>query len=233
MPMREHDPLTLIAKIPLFASLEPEVRKPLAALIRVRSYAARQFVVWEGQPGGTLFLSLSGFFKAVTTGADGREMILSVMGPGEVLGELSVLDGQPRSASVVTIEPGELASIDRPALLGLMNSSPELAVGLIEVLARRVRVLTKRFEILSSQDVPERLAQVLLNLAEKHGEASGERVRIPVRLSQQDLANMVGATRESVNKQLRKWTKDGVLRRETGCVIISDVPALRIASGAA
>lgn len=231
--MREHDPLTLIAKIPLFASLEPEVRKPLAALIRVRSYAARQFVVWEGQPGGTLFLSLSGFFKAVTTGADGREMILSVMGPGEVLGELSVLDGQPRSASVVTIEPGELASIDRPALLGLMNSSPELAVGLIEVLARRVRVLTKRFEILSSQDVPERLAQVLLNLAEKHGEASGERVRIPVRLSQQDLANMVGATRESVNKQLRKWTKDGVLRRETGCVIISDVPALRIASGAA
>jgi len=232
MPMREHDPLTLIAKIPLFASLEPEVRKPLAALIRVRSYAARQFVVWEGQPGGTLFLSLSGFFKAVTTGADGREMILSVMGPGEVLGELSVLDGQPRSASVVTIEPGELASIDRPALLGLMNSSPGLAVGLIEVLARRVRILTKRFEILSSQDVPERLAQALLNLAEKHGEASGERVRIPVRLSQQDLANMVGATRESVNKQLRKWTKDGVLRRETGCVIISDVPALRVASGA-
>jgi len=231
--MREHDPLTLIAKIPLFASLEPEVRKPLAALIRVRSYAARQFVVWEGQPGGTLFLSLSGFFKAVTTGADGREMILSVMGPGEVLGELSVLDGQPRSASVVTIEPGELASIDRPALLGLMNSSPGLAVGLIEVLARRVRILTKRFEILSSQDVPERLAQALLNLAEKHGEASGERVRIPVRLSQQDLANLVGATRESVNKQLRKWTKDGVLRRETGCVIISDLPALRGASGAA
>lgn len=231
--MREHDPLTLIAKIPLFASLEPEVRKPLAALIRVRSYAPRQFVVWEGQPGGTLFLSLSGFFKAVTTGAEGREMILSVMGPGEVLGELSVLDGQPRSASVVTIEPGELASIERPALLGLMNSSPGLAVGLIEVLARRVRILTKRFEILSSQDVPERLAQALLNLAEKHGEASGERVRIPVRLSQQDLANMVGATRESVNKQLRKWTKDGVLLRETGCVIISNMPALRVASGAA
>src|SRR3954467_992064 len=108
-PVREHDPLKLVASIPLFASLEPEVRNPLAALIRLRRYAARETVVWEGQPGGTLYLSLSGYFKAVTTGSDGREMLLSVMGPGEVLGELSVLDGQPRSASVITIEAGELA----------------------------------------------------------------------------------------------------------------------------
>jgi CRP-like cAMP-binding protein len=229
--MREHDPLQLVARIPLFAALDAEVRKPLAALIRVRSYAARQFVVWEGEPGGTLFLSLSGYFKAVTSGSDGKEMLLSVMGPGEVLGELSVLDGQPRSASVIAIEAGELASIDRPALLSLMAGSPALAVGLIEVLARRVRSLTKRFEILSCQDVPERLAQALLSLAEKHGQPAGARVRIPVRLSQQDLASMVGATRESVNKQLRKWTRIGMLRRETGCMIISDVSALRAASG--
>src|SRR6188768_4274071 len=136
-PMREHDPLQLVARIPLFAALDAEVRRPLAALIRVRSYAARQFVVWEGEPGGTLYLSLSGYFKAVTNGSDGREMLLSVMGPGEVLGELSVLDGQPRSASVIAIESGQLACIERPALLALMASSPSLAIGLIEVLARR------------------------------------------------------------------------------------------------
>ena len=230
-PTRGHDPQKLVARIPLFASLEPEVRKPLAALIRVRSYSARQFVVWEGEAGGTLFLSLSGYFKAVTTGSDGTEMLLSVMGPGEVLGELSVLDGQPRSASVIAIEQGELAYIDRPALLGLMASSPSLAVGLVEVLAQRVRSLTKRFEILSRQDVPGRLAQALLSLAEKHGQQVGKQVRIPVRLSQQDFASMVGATRESVNKQLREWTRTGMLRRETGCMIISDMPALRAASG--
>ncbi len=231
--MPEHDPLKLVARIPLFASLEPEVRQPLAALIRVRSYSARQFVVWEGQAGGTLFLSLSGFFKAVTTGNDGKEMLLSVMGPGEVFGELSVLDGQPRSASVIAIEPGELACVDRPALLELMAKSPSLAVGLIEVLARRVRSLTKRFETLSCQEVPERLAQTLLLLAEKHGQRAGVHVRIPVRLSQQDLASMVGATRESVNKQLRKWTRTGMVLRETGCLVISDVPALRVAGGVA
>jgi len=231
-PTRGHDPQQLVAKIPLFASLEPEVRKPLAALIRVRSYSARQFVVWEGEPGGTLFLSLSGYFKAVTTGSDGTEMLLSVMGPGEVLGELSVLDGQPRSASVIAIEPGELAFIDRPALLGLMASSPSLAIGLVAVLAQRVRSLTKRFEILSRQDVPGRLAQALLSLAEKHGQKLGQQqLRIPVRLSQQDFASMVGATRESVNKQLREWTRTGMLRRETGCMIIADMPALRAASG--
>jgi CRP-like cAMP-binding protein len=230
--MREHDPQKLVARIPLFAALEPEARKPLAGLIRVRRYAARQPVVWEGETGGTLFLSLTGYFKAITTGRDGKEMLLSIMGPGEVFGELSVLDGQPRSASVVTVEAGELASIERPALFELMASSPKLAIGLIEVLAQRVRTLTKRYETISSQDLPQRLAQVLVSLAQKHGQPDGPRVRIPMRLSQQDLGSMVGATRESVNKQLRKWTQTGVLHRETGCVVISDFPALRAAGSA-
>lgn len=228
--MREHDPEKLVARIPLFATLEPEARKPLANLIRVRRYSARQVVVWEGETGGSLFLSLTGYFKAITTGSDGKEMLLSVMGPGEVFGELSVLDGQPRSASVVTLEPGELASIERPALFELMATSPRLAIGLIEVLAQRVRTLTKRYETISTLDVPQRLAQVLVSLAQKHGQPDGSRVRIPVRLSQSDLGSMVGATRESVNKQLRKWTESGVLQRETGCVVISDFPALRAAS---
>ncbi|MEO7037134.1 MAG: Crp/Fnr family transcriptional regulator [Polyangiaceae bacterium] len=228
--MREHDPEKLVARIPLFATLEPEARKPLANLIRVRRYSAREVVVWEGETGGTLFLSLTGYFKAITTGSDGKEMLLSVMGPGEVFGELSVLDGQPRSASVVTLEPGELASLERPALFELMATSPRLAIGLIEVLAQRVRTLTKRYETISTLDVPQRLAQVLVSLAQKHGQHEGSRVRIPVRLSQQDLGSMVGATRESVNKQLRKWTESGVLHRETGCVVISDFPALRAAS---
>ena len=229
--MREHDPEKLVARIPLFATLEPEARRPLANLIRLRRYSARQVVVWEGETGGTLFLSLTGYFKAITTGSDGKEMLLSIMGPGEVFGELSVLDGQPRSASVVTLEPGELASIERPALFELMATSPRLAIGLIEVLAQRVRTLTKRYETISTLDVPQRLAQVLVSLAQKHGQPDGARVRIPVRLSQTDLGSMVGATRESVNKQLRKWAESGVLHQETGCVVISDFPALRAASG--
>jgi CRP/FNR family transcriptional regulator, cyclic AMP receptor protein len=228
--VRDRDPLELVASIPLFSSLEPAALRPLAALLRPRRYSARQVVVWEGEAGGTLFLSLTGYFKAVTAGSDGKEVLLSVMGPGEVFGELSVLDGQPRSASVITIEAGELASIERPALLELMRNSPSLAIGLIEVLAQRVRNLTKRCETISSQDVSQRLAQVLVSLAEKHGQTEGQQVKIPVRLSQQDLGSMVGATRESVNKQLRKWRQIGVLRHETGCVVISNLAALSAAS---
>jgi CRP/FNR family cyclic AMP-dependent transcriptional regulator len=228
--MRDHDPRKLVASIPLFAALGPEAHARLAELVRVRRYAMRQVVVWEGEAGGSLFLSLSGYFKATTAGSDGKEMLLSVMGPGEVFGELSVLDGQPRSASVVALESGELASIERPALFELMASSPGLAIGLIEVLAQRVRTLTKRYETISSQDVPQRLAQVLVSLAQKHGKPDGRHIRIPVRLSQQDLGSMVGATRESVNKQLRKWAQSGVLLSATGCVTISDLPALRAIS---
>jgi CRP/FNR family transcriptional regulator, cyclic AMP receptor protein len=228
--MRDHDPQMVVASIPLFAALGPQAHARLATLVSVRRYAMRQTVVWEGEAGGSLFLSLSGYFKATTAGSDGTEMLLSIMGPGEVFGELSVLDGQPRSASVVALESGELASIERPALFELMASSPSLAIGLIEVLAQRVRTLTKRYETISSQDVPQRLAQVLVSLAQKHGKPDGRNVRIPVRLSQQDFGSMVGATRESVNKQLRKWTQSGVLLSAKGCVVIADLPALRAIS---
>ena len=221
------DPSQLVASIPLFASLEPDARTLIARLIRVRRYSARQTVFWEGGPGDALFVTLSGYLKAVTSGAEGKEVLLNVMGPGEVIGELSVLDGQPRSASVVALESSQLATIERDPLLEVLRASPNLAIRLVEVLAQRLRNLSKRCENISSMDISSRLADVLVSLAEKHGQRTGRDVRIPVRLSQQDLGSMVGATRESVNKQLRHWTHDGVLKQEAGRVIITDFDALR------
>jgi CRP-like cAMP-binding protein len=101
------------------------------------------------------------------------------------------------------------------------------------VLTQRLRNLTKRCETISSLDIPARLAEVLVSLAERHGERRGRDVRIPVKLSQQDLGNMVGATRESVNKQLRLWTQEGTLHQEEGRVVISDLAALRHYQGSA
>ena len=231
--MKILDPEQLVAQIPLFSALEASERRLIAGLIRVQRYSARNAVVWEGDVGGALFFILSGYLKAVSQGADGNEALLSVMGPGEVVGELSVLDGHPRSASVIALEAAELAVVEREPLLGLVRQSPALALGLIAVLTARVRNLSKRCENISLLDIPARLAEVLLSLAERHGERSGDNVRIPVRLSQQDLGNMVGATRESVNKQLRSWTQDGILRQEEGRVVISDLGALRGFAGVA
>jgi CRP-like cAMP-binding protein len=221
------DPVELVAKIGLFSALEANERRAIASLLRLQRYPARATVVWEGDDGGALFFILSGYLKAVSQGADGNEVLLSVMGPGEVMGELSVLDGSPRSASVVSLEACELAVVERGPLIALVRESPPLALGLISVLTQRLRNLTKRCETISSLDIPARLAEVLVSLAERHGERRGRDVRIPVKLSQQDLGNMVGATRESVNKQLRLWTHEGTLHQEEGRVVISDLAALR------
>lgn len=226
------DSAELVAKIPLFAELEGSERRAVASLLRIQRYPARATVVWEGDAGGALFFILSGYLKAVSQSTDGNEVLLSVMGPGEVMGELSVLDGNPRSASVVALDACELGVIERAPLLSLVRQSPALALGLISVLTQRLRNLSKRCENISSLDIPARLAEVLTNLAERHGQRQGKELRIPVRLSQQDLGNMVGATRESVNKQLRLWAQEGVLRQEDGRVVISDLRALRELAGA-
>jgi CRP/FNR family cyclic AMP-dependent transcriptional regulator len=220
---REH---LLIAGIPLFGSLAPDEQLLLVSLVRFRRYRPREVVVREGEADGGLFAVISGFLKAVSSEADGNEVVLSIMGKGEVFGELSVLDGQPRSASVVALEESEVAVIDRAPLLELLASCPALAISMLGVLAQRVRALTTRCEHLTSMSVGGRLAKTLLSLAKTHGEPSGSTVRIRVRLSQQELGSMVGATRESINKLMRSWSETGVLTRESGRVVIRDVRAL-------
>lgn len=224
---RERDREQLVLQIPLLSSLEAEDRRRVAQLIHFRRYTARASVVHEGDPGNSLFLVLSGYLKAVTRGTEGREMLLSVMGPGEVFGELSLLDGKPRSCSCVALESAELASIERDAVLGMLRTSPELGIQLLEVVTQRLRNLSERCESITSLDVSGRLARVVLNLADKHGERAGPGIRVRVKLSQQELGDMVGATRESVNKLLGDWKQAGLLHQEEGRVVITDVDALR------
>lgn len=224
---RERDREQLVRQIPLLSSLDAEERRRIAQIIHFRRYSARATVVHEGDAGDSLFLVLSGYLKAVTSGAEGREMLLSVMGPGEVFGELSLLDGKPRSCSCVALEAAELASIEREAILGILRTSPNLAIHLLEVVAQRLRSLSRRCESITTLDVSGRLARLVLNLADKHGEPAAVGVRVRVKLSQQELGDMVGATRESVNKLLGDWKQAGLLHQEEGRVVITNVDALR------
>jgi len=226
-PLGEIGTTVLLQRVPLLSALDSDERLLFARLVQTRSYASRQTVVWEGEGGGTLFIVLSGYLKATTSGADGSELLLSIMGPGEVFGELSLLDGEPRSASVSTLESAELAFIERDPFMQMVEASPKLAIRLLGVLAQRLRNLSKRCENVACKDVRSRLAEALVFLADRHGTALGQGVQIPVRLSQQDLGSMVGATRESVNKLLRDWSKIGVLSHVSGRVTISNVDLLR------
>ncbi|HWZ90654.1 MAG TPA: cyclic nucleotide-binding domain-containing protein, partial [Polyangiaceae bacterium] len=136
----------LAARIPLLACLDPEQRRQIDALFEVRLYADRETVVWEGDAADAVFVVLSGYLKACNLGPDGRELLLSVMGPGEVVGELSLLDGQPRSATVVALEAVKLAAIDRESFMHLVDGSSKLSMALLRVVTQRLRNLSKRCE---------------------------------------------------------------------------------------
>jgi CRP-like cAMP-binding protein len=222
----------LLGRIWIFQGLAEAQRGQLAALARVRLYKARETIVEKGDPARELFVLLRGRAKVLTRGAEGADAALNVMGPGQVFGEVALLDGQPRSATVVALEECEVAVIDQQAFRDFVVGSPAVALDLMGVLARRVRELTTRLEDRAFLDVPARLAKQLLWLAEHHGARTAAGAQIELRLSQQELGDLIGATRESVNKHLSEWTRGGVLKQGRDRIELLDLDALRAAAGA-
>lgn len=219
---------TLLGSIPLFAGLSAEQLGKIAALAQVRTYTAREVVVNQGEPARALFAIVRGRLKVASSGPDGRDSVLGIMAEGEVFGEVALLDGGLRSATCTAIEPCELLVIDRAQFMDLLEKSPGIAVGLLHVLAGRLRRLSQRSEDAAFLDVPSRLARSLLDLATRFGErAPSQEIRISLKLSQQELGDLVGATRESVNKHLGEWTRQGFLKLQGGRLIISDIESVR------
>jgi CRP-like cAMP-binding protein len=221
-----------LGRIWIFEGLAGDELARLAALARTRTYKARETIVEKGDPPRELFVLLSGRAKVLTRGAEGADAALNVMGPGQVFGEVAILDGQPRSATVVALEPCELAVVEVQAFRDFLAASPPVAVKLLGVLAGRVRELTTRLEDRVFLDVPARLAKQLLWLAENHGERTAAGAQIEVRLSQQELGDLIGATRESVNKYINEWTRSGMLKQGRDGLQIFDLDALRGVAGA-
>ncbi len=216
-----------LSRVWIFEGLSEEELAHLSGLAQTKVYKPREAIVEKGAPANEFFVLLRGRAKVGAPGADGSHAAINVMGPGEVFGEIAILDGQPRSATVTTLEECELAVVGKAAFNDLLTASPSIAVKLLNVLAGRVRELTTRIEDRAFLDVPARLAKQLLWLARNHGVESGAAVRIDLRLSQQELGDLVGATRESVNKQLREWTRSGIVKQERDCIAIFDLDALQ------
>ena len=222
------DPLIdSLSRVWLFNALAREELLRVSQLAKPRIYKARETIVAKGDPANEFFVLLRGRAKVTARGADGADTAINVMGPGEVFGEIGILDGQPRSATVTTLEECEMALVDKTAFHGLLSASPSVAIKLLGVLAVRIRELTTRVEDRAFLDVTARLAKQLLWLAGNHGIASGARVRIELKLSQQELGDFIGATRESVNKNLRDWSRSGIIRHERDHLEILNPDALR------
>jgi len=219
---------SILAQASIFEGLDSAQIDALARMAVRKTYRTRETVLRKGDPAMQIYVIAKGRLKAITAGAEGRQAALSIMGPGEVFGEVAVLDGEPRSATISALEPCELIILNRNEFFHFLERNPSAAIGLLQVLARRLRRLSERVEDSTFLEIPGRLAKALVRLAQRYGRDVGDGTRIELKLSQQELGDLVGATRESINKQLRAWQSEGLLEQEKGCVILKDVEAFEM-----
>jgi CRP/FNR family cyclic AMP-dependent transcriptional regulator len=218
-----------LARIPLLQDVSEEALAQLTRALRRRSYHRGEVIFHQGDPGDTLHLVRSGRVKVVLPAETGDEVLLAILRPGECFGELALLDGEPRSASVVAMEAVETLVLGRQEFLTFCRSNPETTERLLANLARIIRKVNEDVADLAFLDLPGRLAKKLLELAESDGQPmeGGKGIEITVPLTQEELAGMIGATRPSVNKVLGWYEDQGAIRRIGRRIAILRPEALR------
>ncbi len=204
------DPKTL-AEIPLFQGLPPERLERLNETLHKKSVPAGTNMITAEQPGEVVYVLLEGTVKILIEQLDGREVILAFLGAGDTVGEMSLVDSSGRSANVMTMEKCTFLWMDKKTFQDLLKNVPEFAQNLVKLLASRLRMANEQIQSLSSLDVAGRLARQLLAFAERYGHAEEGGTRIPLRLTQTDLAELVGASRERVNQVMVDLRQKGHL----------------------
>lgn len=203
---------------PFFAGLGPEAVEALAALAVSRRVAPEEALFRKGDPGDALYAVRRGQIRIATGTEGGRPFTLNIHGPGDVFGEVALLDGRPRTADAVAAEAGELLVLRRRDFLALLERRPGLAVRVTELLCERIRWMTTRMEETALMPLRTRLARRLVALAEDYG--------AELAVSQEELAVFVGASRESVNRQLQAWRREGLIALGRSRVRLLDPGAL-------
>jgi CRP/FNR family cyclic AMP-dependent transcriptional regulator len=210
----------------LFSALDRRSLLSLAGIGRQRTYGRGQYLWYQGDPGEHLVVVCKGLLKVVLTSDQGEEIVLVTLGRHEVVGELAILDGMPRSASVVAVEPTTALILPRAAVLELIGAHPAVLDAVLRSLGQLVRRFTEQTGGLVFLDLPGRIAKVLLQLAQTHAR-DDHRMVVDVGLSQCDIAAMVGATRPAVNRILHLFASRGLISVEGRVIVIRDPSVLR------
>jgi CRP/FNR family transcriptional regulator, cyclic AMP receptor protein len=218
----------ILRNIPLFRELDADALDALAGLARIRRCAPGEHIVQQDHPANAVYVIVSGRASVSVAARDGRSLTLREIGPSEIIGEVSLLDGGLPSATVTALTKTELVWVDHRSFMGLLEKRPKIATALLAVLASRLRRLTSWADDLAGLPLSARVAKCLVSLLALHGQQVGRsRIRIAQRFSQEDLASMVGATRESINKHLGRFEKQGILAKERGHLVVIDLPKLQ------
>jgi len=217
------DALALLRRVPLFRDLGDNLLEGFAAHLRRRALRRGVMIFHKDQAGDALYIVESGRVRIFLPAEGGEELSIDDLGPGDVFGEMALLDGQPRSASADASEDTVAFTLGREEFQKHLATSPALATALIALLSTRLRHVMEYTETLAFLDVQGRLARILLDLAERHGvKIEGDGVEIDLDLTQAELARMVGATRERVNRALASFRSQGILEIRGKRTVIRD-----------
>ena len=200
-----------IARSPLFQALPISAIEDLTQRVAVRRVSVHTTVVSQDEPGDSMFVIMSGRIKVVIFGENGREVTLSILRPGDSFGEMSLFDGEARSANCLAIEPTTLLVLGREDLLRHLANHPRTALNLLGEMARRLRRADESIAQLALCDVNERLIRRLVGLAKEEGSELPEGLLVRRRPTQQELANMIGSCRETISRAFNQLARDGMI----------------------
>lgn len=215
-----------LSQIPIFQKFTPPELDRLRGIVKRTRFRRDTVMFFQGDPSDSLHLIVAGSVKVYQTSEQGRERILKILGPREIVGELAMLDGQPRSASVAALDDAETLSISRRDFETLVAERPEILWKVVESLCERLRHTSGEMMEMSFREVPYRLLRVLAQLCDQHGQASPEGTRIAIKLTSTDLAGMVGTSREDVGRLLAQFQERGLVRLDRGQIVVPDPKAL-------
>jgi len=212
----------MIKNIPIFADLKDDILEKIYNLLQKRNYKRNNMILMEEDFGDTLFILNKGSVKITRLSDDGREVILSILGEGDFFGEMSIFDGESRSANVVALEDSEVYILKRGDFIDLLEKHPKIAIALLQELATRLRKSDQQIEGLSLSDAENRIGMTISRLAEELGVIKMGQVVIHNLPYQQDIANMAGTSRETVSRMLTLLQRKGYIQKRGRKLIITN-----------
>ncbi len=215
-----------ISQVPLFEGLDEAQQNSLRSKMGQTTLRRGEVLFEEGEPGNRLYIITEGKVKLGHTSTDGRENLLAVLGPGEIIGELTLFDPGPRSTTATAVSPVTLLHLDHADLNAILDTNPTMGKHMLRALARRLRRTNESLADLVFSDVPGRVAKALLDLADRFGTPAEDGVHVPHDLTQEELAQLVGASRETVNKSLADFVSRGWIHLEGRAVTLLDLDRL-------
>lgn len=232
VPLTPAVKLKLLSNVELFDGLNEKQLVGICEVVRSKSLKRKEELFHKGDDGRQVFIIVSGKLKALTTSIDGDDVVFSILGPGEVFGEVALLGGTRRTATVSAIEACELLVIDRRDFMAFLDTHPDISANLLQVLALRLKRVSELVEDTLFLNLRLRLAKKLNALSRMYGQTVEGGILVDLKLSQAEWGDLVGATRESINKQVRQWVDEGIVRVDKGYIVIQQPNELQKLAGA-